>query len=211
MLTLIITPINKSPLITSSSSKFMKHIWRNNFEIFSCRNWDQVREIHSYPPSTGKLAVYRRDEFFKNFDYMLENWKQIETVALGPFFRNSSLEFCVQHYKQGNISKDLNFVVDYNIKTSCIYLTEEEAESVNSSKEWLKANNLTVPWLSVERLKLSFNLTSVTLKPLGPVLQPDCFMFKIHVTFDNTDHDGQLPMNLIMDPKRLVCPTKNEQ
>ena len=179
--------------------------------FYFLREWDQVREIHTYPPSTGKLAVYRRDEFFKFFDYMIENWKTIETVALGPFFRNSSLEFCVQHYKHGNISKDLNFSVDYSLKSECLYLTEEEAASVNSSKEWLLANNMTMPWHSVERLHLSFNLTSVTLKPLGPVPQPDCFMFKIHVTFDNTDHDGQLPLDLLMEPVRLHCPTKNEQ
>ena len=132
---------------------------------------------------------------------MIESWKTIETVALGPFFRNSSLEFCVQHYKHGNISKDLNFIVDYSLKTQCIYLTEEEATSFNSSKEWLVANNLTMPWHSTERIHLSFNLTSMTLKPLGfwAPLQPNCFMFRVHVTFDNTDHDGQMVLNLVMD------------
>ena len=107
-----------------------------------------MREIHTYPPSTGKLAVYRRDEFFKFFDYMIENWKTIETVALGPFFRNSSLEFCVQHYKHGNISNDLNFLVDYSLKTAVIILTDAEAAAVNSSTVSLCANTVTSPWLS---------------------------------------------------------------
>ena len=142
---------------------------------------------------------------------MLENWRQIETVTGGTFIRNSSLEFCMQHFKQGNLIKVLNS--DFNLKTRCIYLTEEEAATVTSSNEWLEANTMTIPW-QVERLNLSFNLTSMTLKPLGfwAPLQPSCFMFRVHVTFDNTDHDGQMVLNLVMDPVvRLVCPTDSDQ
>ena len=142
---------------------------------------------------------------------MLENWRQIETVTGGTFIRNSSLEFCMQHFKQGNLIQVLNS--DFNLKTRCIYLTKEEAATVTSSNEWLEANTMTIPW-QVERLNLSFNLTSMTLKPLGfwAPLQPNCFMFRVHVTFDNTDHDGQMVLNLVMDPVvRLVCPTDSDQ
>jgi len=175
------------------------------------QDWDQVREIHTYPPSTGKLAVYRREEFFKFFDYMIKNWGEIEEDALGPFFRNSSLEFCVEHYKSGNISKDLNFDIDTTLIYKCIYLDEDKLVNFNSSKEWMLSNNLTMPWHAVERLTVSFNLTSVTLKSLGPVPQPDCFQFKIKIKFDNEDHDGQLPLQLKMEPVRLHCPTTIEQ
>ena len=44
----------------------------NSFTInLILRDWDQVREVHSYPPSTGKLAIYRRKEFFKFVDYVI--------------------------------------------------------------------------------------------------------------------------------------------
>jgi len=72
------------------------------------------------------LAVYRRNEFFQFFDYMIKNWGEIEEDALGPFFRNSSLEFCVEHYKSGNISKDLKFVIDTTLVSKCIYLHEDQ-------------------------------------------------------------------------------------
>ena len=77
--------------------------------------------------------------------------------------------------------------------------------------QWLAEGNMTVPWHAVERISLSFNLTSVTLKPLGPVPQPDCFMFSVGIVFDNKDHDGQLPLQLDMQPVRLHCPTQTEQ
>ena len=175
------------------------------------RDWDQVREIHTYPPSTGKLAVYRRSEFFEFINFVIQGWRDIETDALGPFFRNSSVKFCVEHYKAGNISRDLHFEIDNKLISNCISLTEKQAEQFNSSKQWMMQNNLTMPWHAVERLSLSFNLTSVTLKPLGPVPQPDCFQFKIFLRFDNKDHDGQLPLKLDMEPVRLHCPTQTLQ
>ncbi len=71
-------------------------------------------------------------------------------------------------------------------------------------------NNLTMPWHAIEKLNIRFNLTSVTLKPLGPVQQPDCFQFKINIKFDNKDHDGQLPLQLDMQPVRLHCNTQTQ-
>ena len=44
----------------------------------------------------------------------------------------------------------------------------------------------------------------------GPVQQPECFQFKIRINFDNKDHDGQLPLQLKMEPVRLHCRTTQE-
>jgi len=174
------------------------------------RDWDMVREVHAYPPSTGKLAVYRKEEFFNFMDYTIHSWEEIESDALGPFFRNSSFWFCVEHYKAGNITRDLKFSMDTKLEEHCITLKEEEIVSFNTSKEWMLQNNLTMPWHAVERLRVNFSLTSVTLRPLGPVPQPDCFQFKVSILFDNKDHDGQIPFRLGMEPVRLHCPTQTE-
>ena len=149
------------------------------------RDWDMVREVHAYPPSTGKLAVYRKEEFFNFMDYTIRSWGKIESDALGPFFRNSSFWFCVQHYKAGNITRDLKFTMDSKLEEHCITLEEDQITQFNNSQEWILQNNLTMPWHAVENLKINFSLTSVTLRPLGPVPQPDCFQFKVDILFDN--------------------------
>jgi len=179
-----------------------------SFEHFFIKDWDQVREIHAYPPSTGILALYRKSDFFDFVDFVVNGMKNIESDGLGPFFRNSSLSLCVDHYKSGNISRDLKFEIDPQLVYRCIYLPEEELSSYNSSSEWLAQSNLTMPWPAIERITLAFNLTSVTLRPLGPVPTPDCFKFKIKINLDNADHDGQIPISLTMAPERLECPTK---
>ena len=102
-----------------------------------------------------------------NFVTFLKYENPIDISASGPFFRNSSIKFCVEHYKAGNISSDLNFVMDDKIISNCIELSKDQAENFNTSKQWMLDNNLTMPWHAIERLELSFNLTSVTLKPLG--------------------------------------------
>jgi len=174
------------------------------------KDWDMVREVHAYPPSTGKLALYTKSEFFSFLDYTITRWAGIETDALGPFFRNSSIGFCVEHYKAANITKDLRFTMDTKLVEHCIHLEEDQLKSFNTSREWMIQNNLTIPWHAVEKLNLNFSLTSVTLRPLGPVPQPDCFQLKINIRFDNKDHDGQIPLHLDMEPVRLHCPTQTE-
>ena len=99
------------------------------------RDWDLVREVHAYPPSTGKLAVYRKDEFFSFLDFTIGSWAGIETQALGPFFRNSSLQFCVEHLRVGNISRDLRFVLDRGLETRCLELHEEQLETWTNSSQ----------------------------------------------------------------------------
>merc|ERR1712096_521803 len=75
----------------------------------------------------------------------------------------------------------------------------------NTSQEWMKEKNFTVPWYAVERLYLNFSLTSISLSPLGPDPRPDCFQFKTHLRFDNKDHDGQIPVSLDIKPSRIQC------
>ena len=60
------------------------------------QDWDQVREVHAYPPSTGPLAIYQKTEFYDVMDFAILAYRGIEHEALGPFFRNSSVLVCVE-------------------------------------------------------------------------------------------------------------------
>jgi hypothetical protein len=58
-----------------------------------------VREVHVYPPSTGTLAIYKKSEFYDVLDFAILAYRGIEEEALGPFFRNSSIVLCMEHFK----------------------------------------------------------------------------------------------------------------
>ena len=129
--------------------------------------------------------------------------------------------FCVEHYRMGSITRDLVFSLDTQQVEHCIHLQEEELNLFNTSQEWMKEKNFTVPWYAVERLVvwssvlllslklsrmyLNFSLTSISLSPLGPDPQPNCFQFKTRIRFDNMDHDGQIPVSLDIKPSRIQC------
>ena len=44
------------------------------------------------------------------------------------------------------------------------------------------------------------------LSLLGTIIGPECFRFGVVILFDNSDHDGQIPISLQTLPERLHCP-----
>ena len=45
---------------------------------------------------------------------------------------------------------------------------------------------------------------------VGTTIGPECFRFGIVLVFDNSDHDGQIPISLQTRPERLCCPNSND-
>ena len=48
------------------------------------------------------------------------------------------------------------------------------------------------------------------LKIVGTTIGPECFRFGIVILFDNSDHDGQIPISLQTLPERLRCPRADD-
>lgn len=178
------------------------------FQHLFLKGWDPAREIHAYPQSLGKLALYRKSDFYGFVDYAVKNLARIEEDSMGPFFRNSSFGLCLDHYKFANISSDLNIELDNTIVTDCKFISKHDLAILNSStwraEDWLR--DFPLPWISLERMFLNFSLTTVSLSPMGPVPAPDCFKFDVQIEIDNRDHDGQFPIDLKTEPVRLECP-----
>eukprot|EP00092_Neocalanus_flemingeri_P041214 GFUD01044874.1.p1 GENE.GFUD01044874.1~~GFUD01044874.1.p1 ORF type:complete len:647 (+),score=101.15 GFUD01044874.1:110-2050(+) len=173
------------------------------------KDWDQAREIQG--AATGKLALYRQSDLYKFVDFAISGWASVEKNSFGPFFRNSSLGFCVEHYRAGNITRDLLFSVDTQLVERCIYLQKEQWTKLNTSQDWLRGENFTVPWQALKRLYLNFSLTSTSLRSFGPDPGPDCFKFMTQITFDNTDHDGQISISLDVKSARIQCSSHTDR
>ena len=147
------------------------------------RDWDPVREVHAYPPATGKLAAYSREDILLFMDFTIRSWLDIETNDHGPLFRNSSLWLCVEHYNAGTVTRDLMYTMNTRLEEHCIILTEDQG--FNNSKDWLLHSDLKIPWKTLENLKLNFSLSTITLHPLGPSPEPDCFKLHVSILFNN--------------------------
>jgi len=58
-------------LFAHSRYKHVNYTWDNriSFSHLFLKGWDAIREVNSYPPSIGPLAVYKIDEFYETIDY----------------------------------------------------------------------------------------------------------------------------------------------
>lgn len=60
-------------------------------------------------------------------------------------------------------------------------------------------------------MKLNFTLNTFTSRQLGPTRGLECFKFRLEITFDGSNHDGQIPVEMRSIPKRLTCPQHDKQ
>lgn len=181
------------------------------FEHLFLKDWDSVREINAYPPSTGKFALYKKNSFYSYFNYTASTFADLDDLTIVPTLRNSTLDFCIEAYGSGNghvdfedIFLELDFYHDQPM-SRCISIANDSLANFNS-REYLKSHDFEVPWDTLLRMHINFTVNTVTSRQLGPMLGPECFNFRIDIVFDNRDHDGQIPIEMKTTPKRVQCP-----
>ena len=177
------------------------------FEHLFMRNWDAAREIHAYPPATGKYALYKKESFYAFFNYTADTFSRLNELTLAPTLPNSTLDFCVESYipLKGDIN-DLFVIHGDEKQLKCLSLANDTLNNFNSHT-YLVQHDFDVPWTLLIQMKMNFSVNTITSRQLGPVKGQECFKFHIDILFDNRDHDGQIPIELISTPKRYNCPT----
>lgn len=50
---------------------------RVTFSHLFLRNWDATREVNSYPPAAGPLAIYQKKDFFATIDYAYNGYVHV--------------------------------------------------------------------------------------------------------------------------------------
>ena len=171
------------------------------FQHLFLKDWDPAREVHAYPQPLGRAAVYTQSDFYEMVDFTIKGLAKVEDDGIGPLFRNSSLGLCVEGFATAKVSKDLVASLKGPVSTNCIFLTETEIVSFNSSLDWLA--NFPISWPGINRLFLNFSLTGLTL---GLASSPTCFQYMLTLNLNNRDRDSQVEIDLKMVPKRLQCP-----
>jgi mucolipin len=58
-------------LFAHSRYNHVNYTWDNRiaFSHLFLKGWDATREVNSYPPGVGPLALYQINEFFNTVDY----------------------------------------------------------------------------------------------------------------------------------------------
>jgi len=171
--------------------------------------WDSTREVPSYPPAIGPLAVYRTEEFYHTIDYAVQNFCRLKD-AIGPYTYTlenntiSPVQICLFQYKEGSVfGFNESYVFNSEIDGTCFkfHFTEETCANFSSKS----ALSDTIEFSAMLTTTLSFAIKTVNLKSAGPITPPDCYKFNITILFDNQDLDGQTLVTLDAEAYRLEC------
>nr|NVI71436.1 transient receptor potential cation channel, mucolipin ortholog [Cucujiformia] len=181
---------------------------RVTFSHLFLRGWDPTREINSYPPTAGPLAVYVKKDFYATIDYAVKGYANVKD-AIGTYSypnEDNSMpdsEFCLFSYKKGDIyGFNESYVFDPEIIKTCTNVTHYQYDKFNA-ESYFQSQDISFSAMVYATLK--FSLKTVNFKAAGRITPPNCYQFDITILFDNKDHDGQVKVSLDAEPLRLNC------
>nr|NVI71395.1 transient receptor potential cation channel, mucolipin ortholog [Cucujiformia] len=189
----------------------VNYTWDNRitFSHLFLKGWDATREINSYPPTAGPLAIYQIDEFYSTIDYAFNGYSNISTAVGAYSYTNednsmSDMVFCIYSYKQGEIfGFNESYVFDSEIVKSCTNISHDITQGSFSSEVYFES--LDIKFSALVKATLDFSVKTVNFKSAGQISPPNCYRFDITILFDNEDHDGQMSVTLDAEAIRLNC------
>ncbi|XP_026821267.1 mucolipin-3-like [Rhopalosiphum maidis] len=193
----------------------VNYTWGNRitFSHLFIKGWDPAREIVSYPPALGPLAIYNIESFYSTINYAVVGYANISN-AIGSYSYISEDSkvvdpiFCTVHYKEGSVfGFNESYTFDGEIIQEClnVTITDDIKSKGFSIKDYLIQHNKTIYFSSLLKAKLKFALKTVNFRVAGKYSPPDCYKFEIQITLNNEDMDGQVLVDLEVNPFRLNC------
>nr|MBE5724880.1 transient receptor potential cation channel, mucolipin ortholog [Cucujiformia] len=189
----------------------VNYTWDNriSFSHLFLKGWDATREINSYPPTAGPLAIYVIEDFYATIDFAFEGYSNV-SQAIGSYsYTNedntmSDMVLCIYSYKKGEIyGFNESYVFNSEIVKSCSNITHDISDGKFESEKYFDSQNIN--FSALVKATLDFSLKTVNFKSAGRISPPNCYQFDITILFDNEDHDGQMVVSLDAEPIRLNC------
>uniref|UniRef100_A0A8D9DUZ5 Mucolipin-3 n=1 Tax=Cacopsylla melanoneura TaxID=428564 RepID=A0A8D9DUZ5_9HEMI len=202
-------------LFAQNRYSHVNYAWDNRvaFSHLFIKGWDPTREVSSYPPALGPLAIYYQDTFYSTIDYAVNGYANLSN-AIGPYSYTEenntmdSLTFCVYQFKEGNIfGFNESFTFNSDIEQNCTELNITETTRITGydSKAELENIDREIEFSRFVKAELFISVKTVNFKAAGPISPPDCYQFDIIIKLDNADMDGQVLITLDAEATRLDC------
>ncbi|XP_043281295.1 mucolipin-3-like [Venturia canescens] len=196
----------------------VNYTWDNRvaFSHLFLKGWDAMQEVPAYPPATGPLALYKKDEFFDTIDYALQGYYNLSNAIGSYTYTNEDnsigpVTLCRYQYKNVQIyGFNESYVFNNAVEKICFNITKSANGNENfKSRDYFNRMNAEgeddLNFSSLIKAFLKFSVKTVNIKAAGPITPADCYKFDIRIIFDNGDFDGQMLLSLDAVAKRLEC------
>lgn len=187
----------------------------SSFRHMFLKDWTAIRDVVSYPPSTGPYAVYTKSNFYENVNHVVKTYANITNVGLGTYCYDgpnctmTGVSFCRTVFRK-MIAFNFSVNFDGRPQTICheipkLYPEGDKRWHKFSIENYLHEQNDTIDFDRLISANVNFNLLTIFLKSLGNNKYPDCYKFHVRVDYDNNEHDGQMLINLGTTTEKLKC------
>lgn len=164
-------------------------------------------------PNQSDYSIYTKNQFYSQIRHTVRQYYQIQDIAVGTFgFREKGGEvnpprFCTYQYTNSSMDpEEESYYFSRQTNYSCHSLLKTKASDQNITY-FLKRNKLPETFEGIISITLNVELRSLHVQK--PPRNPACYFFNITIQFDNSNHDGKVPVTLTSDGKKDNCSASN--
>lgn len=176
---------------------------------------DWSTDVAVYPPN-GPYAVFTIPDFYDHIDNVIKQYTKINSISIGPFGYDNPdnvlkpMEFCLKQYDGHIFMNNLSVQINSLPKEQCLtipslYPKDDPLWENFSMASFLEQSNFTLNFQTLINVKLQLRLRTIFIKSLNKLDFPECYSLKLLVKYDNTEHDGQLLINLMIHSEKFNC------
>lgn len=184
----------------------------NALSQFLLKDW--TSDVTVYPPSMGPYAAYTIPEFYDNINYVIRQFTKVSSLPVGPYAYDtsngslSSMVFCAKHYQGDVYPANSTIAIHGNTVEMCriippLYPADSEIWDNFTLETFLQ--NFTLNFKTLIRAQLHFRLRTIFIKSMTKLDIPECYYLNNTVSYDNSDHDGQLLIYLKILSRKVDC------
>lgn len=184
-------------------------------EFFSVVNFlDDSEQAFDYlflvDSNDSNYAIYTKDQFYNQVHHSVKQYNDIRKIAIGTFGFPMSMEerpspmlMCVFKYNISHVNAEEE---TYELSRQTDYICRDlnlSKESVNNITHFVETNMLPESFESIISVTLMANVSSVHLRKSPR--NPACYLFNVTIQFDNSNHDGKVPVILNSQGSTVEC------
>ncbi|XP_072366420.1 mucolipin-2-like isoform X2 [Scyliorhinus torazame] len=155
------------------------------------------------------FVLYTQQEVYDSVSYSINQYLQLQNMTVGNYGygpngnNKTSLQVCKQLYKKNiPVTASNKLATNPEIETVCFNI-----EPSDIPKEWKISNSsfFDLEFYRLILLEITFKLKGINLQTIRNNELPDCYEFRITITFNNAAHSGIIKIGLDTETSSREC------